>query len=264
MPRILMIEDDVRLAAMVQDYLRQSGFDVAHSATGAAGVESQRTASCGCRLARSHAARWRRAGRVPRNPRRLPGEAGQAPGHHADRQGRSDRPGGRVLKSAPTITSQSLSSRANCWRASVSCCAAHRGSAGRRQRRGRIRFGRLEVDADARIARLDGDELMLTSHQFALLLAMARAAGQGAFARAIDGIRKGRAARPTIRPSTARSTCTSRAFARHRRRSEGAQAYHHRARRRICLRQVAGLMSHRLWRAMKRLYLRIYLAVLAP
>ncbi len=41
-----------------------------------------------------------------------------------------------------------------------------------------LRFGRLEIDVDARVVRLDGEERHLTGHQFALLLAMARAAGR--------------------------------------------------------------------------------------
>ena len=41
-----------------------------------------------------------------------------------------------------------------------------------------MRFGRLEIDVDARVVRLDGEERPLTGHQFELLLAMARAAGR--------------------------------------------------------------------------------------
>ena len=41
-----------------------------------------------------------------------------------------------------------------------------------------LRFGRLEIDVDARVVRLDGEERSLTGHQFELLLAMARAAGR--------------------------------------------------------------------------------------
>ena len=37
MSRILMIEDDARLAAMVGEYLGKSGFELAHAATGEAG-----------------------------------------------------------------------------------------------------------------------------------------------------------------------------------------------------------------------------------
>ena len=41
-----------------------------------------------------------------------------------------------------------------------------------------LRFGRLEVDADARVARVDGIERPMTAHQFNLLLAMAERAGR--------------------------------------------------------------------------------------
>ena len=41
-----------------------------------------------------------------------------------------------------------------------------------------LRFGRLEVDADARVARVDGTQRPMTAHQFALLLAMAERAGR--------------------------------------------------------------------------------------
>ena len=45
MARVLLIEDDVRLAAMVADYLRPAGLDAAHAATGSAGLaELQRGA----------------------------------------------------------------------------------------------------------------------------------------------------------------------------------------------------------------------------
>ncbi len=41
-----------------------------------------------------------------------------------------------------------------------------------------LRFGRLEIDRDARAVRVDGEERALTSHQFALLLALAENAGR--------------------------------------------------------------------------------------
>jgi DNA-binding response OmpR family regulator len=41
-----------------------------------------------------------------------------------------------------------------------------------------LRFGRLEVDADARVARIDGIERPMTAHQFNLLFAMAERAGR--------------------------------------------------------------------------------------
>jgi two-component system phosphate regulon response regulator OmpR len=41
-----------------------------------------------------------------------------------------------------------------------------------------LRFGRLEIDQDARAVRLDGEERMLTSYQFDLLVALAESAGR--------------------------------------------------------------------------------------
>jgi DNA-binding response OmpR family regulator len=41
-----------------------------------------------------------------------------------------------------------------------------------------LRFGRLEIDKGARLVRLDGEERSLTSYQFALLLALAERAGR--------------------------------------------------------------------------------------
>jgi DNA-binding response OmpR family regulator len=41
-----------------------------------------------------------------------------------------------------------------------------------------LRFGRLEIDQDARAVRLDGEERALTSYQFDLLVALAESAGR--------------------------------------------------------------------------------------
>jgi DNA-binding response OmpR family regulator len=45
-------------------------------------------------------------------------------------------------------------------------------------RRPTLRFGRLEIDREARRVRLDGNERPLTSHQFDLLVALAESAGR--------------------------------------------------------------------------------------
>jgi two-component system phosphate regulon response regulator OmpR len=49
---------------------------------------------------------------------------------------------------------------------------------GREQRNDTLRFGRLEIDAGARTARLDGKECALTGYQFSLLLTLAQHAGR--------------------------------------------------------------------------------------
>src|SRR3989449_2972576 len=52
-----------------------------------------------------------------------------------------------------------------------------RGVAGT-QRTASLRFGRLEIDRDARLVRIDGEERPLTSYQFELLCALALNAGR--------------------------------------------------------------------------------------
>src|SRR6266446_6403089 len=49
---------------------------------------------------------------------------------------------------------------------------------GRGAASGLLRFGRLEIDRDARAARVDGEARTLTAYQFALLLALAENAGR--------------------------------------------------------------------------------------
>jgi DNA-binding response OmpR family regulator len=55
------------------------------------------------------------------------------------------------------------------------------------------RFGRLEIDADARAVRLDGQEKSLTSYQFALLSALADNAGRVLSRDALMDLLKGEA-----------------------------------------------------------------------
>jgi two-component system phosphate regulon response regulator OmpR len=53
-----------------------------------------------------------------------------------------------------------------------------RGFAGGAARASALRFGRLEIDADARVVRVDGEPRPLTSYQFDLLRALAANAGR--------------------------------------------------------------------------------------
>jgi DNA-binding response OmpR family regulator len=41
-PRILLIEDDQRLAEMVSRYLGEAGFDITHASSGGAGITRAR------------------------------------------------------------------------------------------------------------------------------------------------------------------------------------------------------------------------------
>src|SRR6185369_5140175 len=51
-------------------------------------------------------------------------------------------------------------------------------STGEQQPRKVLQFGQLEIDIDARIARVRGNEVTMTSHQFEMLKALAEHAGR--------------------------------------------------------------------------------------
>jgi DNA-binding response OmpR family regulator len=53
-----------------------------------------------------------------------------------------------------------------------------RGARGATRGEAPLRFGRLEIDRAARVARVDGEERPLTGHQFDLLVALAESAGR--------------------------------------------------------------------------------------
>ena len=167
--RLLIIDDDARLAAMVSDYLSAAGFVVDRRFTGREGLAALERAAYDavildvmlpdidglevCRLIRARAttpilmltARGEETDRIvgleigaddylpkPFNPREL-----QARIRAITRRGRA----------APSAD-------------------------------GALRFGRLQIDRASRTVRLDGDERTLTSHQFDLLAALAENAGR--------------------------------------------------------------------------------------
>ena len=142
--RLLLIDDDARLTAMVGDYLRASGFEVDTAGSLAAGRE--RLALGGydalvldlmlpdgdgldlCRELRHNA-----------RTRHLPLLMLTARGEPLD----------RIVRAQPDPVADEV-----------------------------MRFGRLEIDVGGRVARLDGVPCDLTSHQFDLLVVLARSAGR--------------------------------------------------------------------------------------
>ena len=164
--RILLIEDDGRLAEMVSDYLGQSGFRVSRAANGGAGLQMQGAGSFdmvildlmlpdmdGLDVCRQ----LRRRGSIPILMLTARGDA-------------MDRIVGLEL-GADDYLPKPFEPRELLARVRAIL------------RRGRgiaetiLRFGRLEIDCDAREVRLNGEPKSLTSHQFGILLAMARRAG---------------------------------------------------------------------------------------
>jgi DNA-binding response OmpR family regulator len=166
--RVLLIEDDPRLAEMVTSYLGGAGFRVATAATGAAGIAQHGREAFDalildlmlpdmdglevCRRIRARAD----------TPILMLTARGDA----------MDRVVGLELGADDYLPKpfepRELLARLN---------AILRRAKGDR-RADVLRFGRLEIDVGAREARLDGEPRALTSYQFELLLTLARHAGR--------------------------------------------------------------------------------------
>lgn len=166
--RILLIEDDPRLAQMVQAYLSDSGFKVLHAASGSAGFEfSQREDFDaivldlmlpdidGLEVCR----RVRKKSQIPILMLTARGDA-------------MDRVVGLEMGAddylpKPFEPRELLARLKAILRRSASSTTAQI-----------LRFGRLEIDKDAREVRVDGEGKALTSYQYEVLLALAERAGR--------------------------------------------------------------------------------------
>jgi two-component system, OmpR family, phosphate regulon response regulator OmpR len=166
--RILLIEDDARLAEMVSDYLSQAGFRIERAGTGAAGLARQARDLFDaiildlmlpdmdgldvCRVIRSRAS-------VPILMLTARGDA-------------MDRVIGLEL-GADDYLPKPFEPRELLARIRA---VLRRGQAP--VKADMLRFGRLEIDRGARAVRVDGEAKVLTGYQFALLLALAEHAGR--------------------------------------------------------------------------------------
>jgi two-component system, OmpR family, phosphate regulon response regulator OmpR len=163
-----MIDDDPRLAGMVAEYLGEAGFHVSVAADGGAGLESLSRQPYdavvldlmlpdmdGLEVCR----RLRASSDVPVLMLTARGDA-------------MDRVVGLEV-GADDYLPKPFEPRELLAR--VRAILRRRGAGGASSV---LRFGRLEIDRDARCVRLDGAERPLTSHQFALLVALAERAGR--------------------------------------------------------------------------------------
>jgi DNA-binding response OmpR family regulator len=167
-PRILLIEDDPRLAAMVSEYLGEAGFHVSTAAAGGAGLEQLR--------------------REPYDALVLDLMLPDIDGLEVCRQLRatSDTPVLMLTARGDTMDRVvGLEIGADDYLPKPfeprELLARLRAILRRRQASRAsdvLRFGRLEVDRDARVVRVDGTERSLTGHQFTLLVALAEKAGR--------------------------------------------------------------------------------------
>jgi DNA-binding response OmpR family regulator len=166
--RLLLIEDDARLAEMIRDYLGEAGFRVTRVEAGAAGLALQARETFDaivldlmlpdmdglevCRQVRRRAA----------TPILMLTARGDA----------MDRVVGLEM-GADDYLPKPFEPRELLARLRA-ILRRSRGGGGSDV----LRFGRLEIDRGAREVRLDGEMRPLTSHQFALLLALAEHAGR--------------------------------------------------------------------------------------
>jgi DNA-binding response OmpR family regulator len=168
MPRILLIEDDPRLAEMVARYLGEAGFVVTHAANGKGGIAAAGSDGFDalildlmlpdmdgldvCRQIRARAD----------TPILMLTARGDA----------MDRVVGLEM-GADDYLPKPFEPRELLARLKA-ILRRRNGEA----RAGVLRFGRLQIDPAALEVRLDGEPRLLTSHQFALLLVLARHAGR--------------------------------------------------------------------------------------
>ena len=173
--RILMIEDDQRLAAMVVTYLASNGFEVIHAGNAQAGLALLRSEPFalvlldlmlpdidGLELCRRIRAMGAPLEAIPIVMLTAKGDP-------------FDRVVGLELGADDYLPKpfepRELLAR---LRAVLRRPSLDTGNA----RQGALTFGRLEIDAAARLVRVDGKEKTLTAYQFDLLVAMAERAGR--------------------------------------------------------------------------------------
>ena len=168
-PTLLMIEDDARLAAMVIDYLTHNGFNVAQAGRADEGLA------------------WLAAHRAELVILDLMLPDGDGLDVCRAIRARSDTP---VLmltaKGDPTDRVVGLELGADDYLpkpfeprellARIRAVLRRRGALAHTA--ANLRFGRLEIDRDARVVRVDGAPRDITGHQFALVVTLAEHAGR--------------------------------------------------------------------------------------
>ena len=171
---LLMIEDDVRLADMVVEYLRQSGFVVTHAADGESGLELLQE-----QLVDLVVLDLMLPGmdglEVCRRIRSLHGERARVPVLMLTAKGDPmDRIIGLEL-GADDYLPKPFEPRELLARIRA---VLRRNPVGSLPDQAPLRFGSLEIDRDARTVRVRGRAREMTSYQFDLLVALAERAGR--------------------------------------------------------------------------------------
>ena len=169
-----MIEDDERLAMMVGDYLRQSGFGFSHAADGAQGLSSVQQASPDLVILDLMLPDMDGL-QVCQKIRALSGAQAQTPVLMLTAKGDPmDRIIGLELGADDYLPKPFEPRELLARIRAILRRKADANSAGQT----RMQFGSLEIDRDARTVMVKGQLCDLTSYQFDLLVAMAERAGR--------------------------------------------------------------------------------------
>jgi DNA-binding response OmpR family regulator len=175
MQQLLMIEDDVRLAGMVSDYLSASGFAVTHAPDAYTGLE--RLQSHGIDLVILDLMLPDLDGlQVCQRIRALPGALGQVPVLMLTAKG---DPMDRIIgleMGADDYLPKPFEPRELLAR--IKAILRRKGSGEALVGTQVMQFGSLEIDRDARRVSVRGQACDLTSYQFDLLVALAERAGR--------------------------------------------------------------------------------------
>ena len=179
--RILMIDDDDRLAGMVSDYLGGAGLRVTVAGTGAKGESLLKRESFDAVILDLM---------LPDADgldlcRRLRGESDVPILMLTARGEPMDRVVGLEL-GADDYLAKPFEPRE--LQARLRAILRRKGTAAKAEV---LRFGRLEIDKGSRVVRVDGEERAITSYQFALLLALAERAGRVLSREALMDLLKG-------------------------------------------------------------------------
>jgi two-component system phosphate regulon response regulator OmpR len=171
-PRLLLVDDDARLAAMVGDYLRRAGYTVDAAGTLADGrarlaAQAYDGLVLDLMLPDGDGLDFCRELRADARTRHLPLIMLTARGEATDRIVGLEIGADDYLPKP--FEPRELLARVK---------ALLRRAAPQPAADDTLRFGRLEIDLGARVARLDGKPLDLTSHQFDLLVVLAESPGR--------------------------------------------------------------------------------------
>jgi DNA-binding response OmpR family regulator len=182
--RVLLVEDDARLATMVADYLGEAGFRTTRAGTGAAAMQLVASESFDAMILDLMLpdADGLDLCRNLRTKSDIPVLMLTARGDPLDRVVGLEIGADDYLPK-PFEPRELL--------ARLRAILRRRGSVAANPQT--LRFGRLEIDKGAREVRLDGQRKALTGHQFAILVALAERAGRVLSREALMDLTKGEA-----------------------------------------------------------------------